>query len=65
MDTIYVKQAKEGGSASEAGLCTGGRHIKVNGESVIGKTYSQVSALIQNRGTTVQLSVMPKDEDIH
>jgi hypothetical protein len=28
MNTIYVKQAKEGGPASEAGLCTGGRHIK-------------------------------------
>lgn len=28
---------------------TGDRIIKVNGESVIGKTYSQVIALIQNR----------------
>lgn len=27
----------------------GDRIIKVNGESVIGKTYSQVIALIQNR----------------
>lgn len=30
-------------------LSEGDRIIKVNGESVIGKTYSQVIALIQNR----------------
>ncbi|KAM6162400.1 rho GTPase-activating protein 21 isoform 1-T1 [Erethizon dorsatum] len=64
MDTIFVKQVKEGGPAFEAGLSTGDRIIKVNGESVIGKTYSQVIALIQNSGTTLELSVMPKDEDI-
>lgn len=27
----------------------GDRLVKVNGESIIGKTYSQVIALIQNR----------------
>ncbi|KAM4687931.1 rho GTPase-activating protein 21 isoform 2-T2 [Discoglossus pictus] len=64
MDTIFVKQVKEGGPAHEAGLCTGDRIIKVNGESVIGKTYSQVIALIQNSDCTLELSVMPKDEDI-
>uniref|UniRef100_A0A8C3KQ65 Rho GTPase-activating protein 21 n=1 Tax=Calidris pygmaea TaxID=425635 RepID=A0A8C3KQ65_9CHAR len=64
MDTIFVKQVKEGGPASEAGLCTGDRIIKVNGESVIGKTYSQVIALIQNSDSILELSVMPKDEDI-
>ncbi|XP_072010232.1 rho GTPase-activating protein 21 isoform X5 [Engystomops pustulosus] len=64
MDTIFVKQVKEGGPAHGAGLCTGDRIIKVNGESVIGKTYSQVIALIQNSDTTLELSVMPKDEDI-
>uniref|UniRef100_A0A5F9CDD0 Rho GTPase activating protein 21 n=1 Tax=Oryctolagus cuniculus TaxID=9986 RepID=A0A5F9CDD0_RABIT len=64
MDTIFVKQVKEGGPAFEAGLCTGDRIIKVNGESVIGKTYSQVIALIQNSDTALELSVMPKDEDI-
>lgn len=30
-------------------LLTGDRIVKVNGESIIGKTYSQVIALIQNR----------------
>ncbi|KTF74822.1 hypothetical protein cypCar_00030940 [Cyprinus carpio] len=49
MDTIFVKQVKEGGPAHGAGLCTGDRIVKVNGESIIGKTYSQVIALIQNR----------------
>ncbi|XP_069504263.1 rho GTPase-activating protein 21 isoform X2 [Ambystoma mexicanum] len=64
MDTIFVKQVKESGSAFQAGLCTGDRIIKVNGESVIGKTYSQVISLIQNSDSVLELSVMPKDEDI-
>ncbi|KAG9340100.1 hypothetical protein JZ751_022023 [Albula glossodonta] len=74
----------------------GDRIVKVNGESIIGKTYSQVIALIQNRpkdletlkfhsidgdtqaihscsprcsgfgfsDTSLELCVMPKDEDI-
>ncbi|KAB0398658.1 hypothetical protein E2I00_013906, partial [Balaenoptera physalus] len=40
------------------------RLVKVNGESIIGKTYSQVIALIQNSDDTLELSIMPKDEDI-
>ncbi|KTF77233.1 hypothetical protein cypCar_00020314, partial [Cyprinus carpio] len=48
MDTIFVKQVKEGGPAHSAGLCNGDRIVKVNGESIIGKTYSQVIGLIQN-----------------
>uniref|UniRef100_A0A3Q3EYU1 Rho GTPase activating protein 21a n=1 Tax=Labrus bergylta TaxID=56723 RepID=A0A3Q3EYU1_9LABR len=39
------------------------RIVKVNGESIIGKTYSQVIALIQN-DASLELCVMPKDEDI-
>ncbi|XP_033841584.1 rho GTPase-activating protein 21-like isoform X1 [Periophthalmus magnuspinnatus] len=64
MDTIFVKQVKEGGPAHGAGLCTGDRIVKVNGESIIGKTYSQVIALIQNSNASLELCVMPKDEDI-
>ncbi|XP_015208941.2 rho GTPase-activating protein 21 isoform X3 [Lepisosteus oculatus] len=64
MDTIFVKQVKEEGPAHTAGLCTGDRIVKVNGESIIGKTYSQVIALIQNSDTFLELCVMPKDEDI-
>ncbi|KAF4089434.1 hypothetical protein AMELA_G00067070 [Ameiurus melas] len=64
MDTIFVKQVKEGGPAHGAGLCTGDRIVKVNGESIIGKTYSEVIAVIQNSDTFLELSVMPKDEDI-
>ncbi|XP_014350958.1 rho GTPase-activating protein 21 isoform X1 [Latimeria chalumnae] len=64
MDTIFVKQVKEGGPAYEAGLCTGDRIVKVNGESIIGKTYTQVIALIQNSDSVLELCVMPKDEDV-
>ncbi|XP_033619010.1 rho GTPase-activating protein 23 [Fukomys damarensis] len=64
MDTIFVKNVKDGGPAHRAGLRTGDRLVKVNGESVIGKTYSQVIALIQNSDDILELSIMPKDEDI-
>ncbi len=49
MDTIFVKQVKDAGPAHHAGLNTGDRIVSVNDESVTGKTYSQVIALIQNR----------------
>ncbi|XP_057214255.1 rho GTPase-activating protein 23 isoform X1 [Triplophysa rosa] len=64
MDTIFVKNVKENGPAHLAGLCTGDRLVKVNGESVLGKTYSQVIALIQNSENALELSIMPKDEDV-
>nr|XP_046270210.1 rho GTPase-activating protein 23 isoform X6 [Scatophagus argus] len=64
MDTIFVKNVRENGPAHQAGLCTGDRLVKVNGESVLGKTYSQVIALIQNSESVLELSIMPKDEDV-
>uniref|UniRef100_A0A672U6W8 Rho GTPase activating protein 23 n=1 Tax=Strigops habroptila TaxID=2489341 RepID=A0A672U6W8_STRHB len=64
MDTIFVKSVREDGPAHQAGLRTGDRLVKVNGESIIGKTYSQVIALIQNSDDVLELSIMPKDEDI-
>ncbi|XP_017338869.1 rho GTPase-activating protein 23 isoform X3 [Ictalurus punctatus] len=64
MDTIFVKSVKEMGPAHQAGLCTGDRLVKVNGESILGKTYSQVIALIQNSKSVLELSIMPKDEDV-
>ncbi|XP_034750626.1 rho GTPase-activating protein 23 isoform X3 [Etheostoma cragini] len=64
MDTIFVKSVREKGPAHQAGLCTGDRLVKVNGESVLGKTYSQVIALIQNSESVLELCIMPKDEDV-
>ncbi|XP_064844546.1 rho GTPase-activating protein 23-like isoform X1 [Oncorhynchus masou masou] len=64
MDTIFVKNVKERGPAHQAGLCTGDRLVKVNGESVLGKTYSQVIALIQNSESVLEVSIMPKGEDV-
>ncbi|XP_028282481.1 rho GTPase-activating protein 21 isoform X2 [Parambassis ranga] len=64
MDTIFVKQVKEGGPAHAAGLCTGDRIVKVNGASIIGKAYCEVISLIQDSGDFLELCVMPKDEDI-
>ncbi|XP_062381655.1 rho GTPase-activating protein 23 [Sardina pilchardus] len=64
MDTIFVKSVRDKGPAHQAGLCTGDRLVKVNGESVLGKTYSQVIALIQNSESVLELSIMPKNEDV-
>ncbi|XP_074475492.1 rho GTPase-activating protein 23-like isoform X3 [Sebastes fasciatus] len=64
MDTIFVKNVKDNGPAQQAGLCTGDRLVKVNGESILGKTYSQVITLIQNSENILELSIMPKDEDV-
>ncbi|XP_077978683.1 rho GTPase-activating protein 21-like [Glandiceps talaboti] len=64
MDTIFVRQVKEGGPAEEAGLSTGDRIVSVNGETVTGKTYSQVVALIQGSDSTLTLLVVPRDEDV-
>ncbi|XP_029363760.1 rho GTPase-activating protein 23 isoform X4 [Echeneis naucrates] len=64
MDTIFVKNVRDKGPAHQAGLCTGDRLVKVNGESILGKTYSQVIALIQNSESVLELSIMPKDEDV-
>ncbi|CAM4717448.1 unnamed protein product [Caretta caretta] len=64
MDTIFVKNVRADGPAHQAGLRTGDRLVKVNGESIIGKTYSQVIALIQNSDDALELSIMPKDEDV-
>lgn len=49
MDTIFVKHVKDDSPAHKAGLNPGDRIVSVNGESVTGKTYSQVIALIQSR----------------
>ncbi|XP_029383008.1 rho GTPase-activating protein 21 isoform X2 [Echeneis naucrates] len=64
MDTIFVKSVKENGPAQQAGLSTGDRLVKVNGENILGKTYSQVIGLIQKSENILELSIMPKDEDV-
>ncbi|KAM4525820.1 rho GTPase-activating protein 23-like isoform 6-T6 [Fundulus diaphanus] len=64
MDTIFVKSVKENGPAQQAGLCTGDRLVKVNRESILGKTYSEVITLIQNSENFLELTIMPKNEDV-
>ncbi|XP_061565256.1 rho GTPase-activating protein 23-like isoform X7 [Cololabis saira] len=45
-------------------LRSGDRLVKVNGETVLGKTYSEVISLIQNSENFLELCIMPKDEDV-
>jgi membrane-associated protease RseP (regulator of RpoE activity) len=48
MDTIFVKEVRHDGPAYAAGLRPGDQILTVNDQSINGKTYSQVIALIQN-----------------
>jgi len=49
METIFVKDVKDGGPASLAGLQVGDRVIMVNNEDIVAKSYAQVVALIKTR----------------
>jgi C-terminal processing protease CtpA/Prc len=64
LDTIFVKNVKEGGPAQKAGLNAGDRIISVNGEPVTGKSYGQVINLIQQTTKDLSILVVPKEEDI-
>uniref|UniRef100_T1J8D5 Rho GTPase-activating protein 21 n=1 Tax=Strigamia maritima TaxID=126957 RepID=T1J8D5_STRMM len=64
MDTIFVKNVKEGGPADRAGLAAGDRIVSVNGETIRAKTYPQVVQMIQKSDNNLQLLVVPKEDDI-
>jgi hypothetical protein len=48
IDTIFVKEVRPDGPAYAAGLRQGDQILTVNDQSISGKTYSQVIAMIQN-----------------
>ena len=48
MDTIYVKEVRPDSPAYKSGLRPGDRILSVNDQSIQGKSYSQVIAIIQN-----------------
>ena len=61
METIFVKDVKDGGPASLAGLKVGDRVVMVNNEDIVAKSYAQVVALIKTRyhpPSPLRLSVM-------
>lgn len=64
MDTIFVKNVREHGPASAAGLSTGDRIISVNGETVAGKSYAHVVQVIQQSQCYLYLLVVPMENDI-
>lgn len=64
MDTIFVKNVRENGPASVAGLSTGDRIISVNGETVAGKSYAHVVQVIQQSQCYLYLLVVPMENDI-
>lgn len=64
MDTIFVKQVREGSPADRAGLNAGDRIVSVDGENISGKKYQAVVDTIQSRDSSVVLEVVPKSDDI-
>lgn len=64
MDTIFVREVRPGSAADRAGLVTGDRIVSINGQSVTGRSYGQVIELIHKCGPSLQLLVVPKEDDI-
>lgn len=64
MDTIFVREVQPGSAADRAGLVTGDRIVSINGQPVTGRSYAQVIDLIKRGGLSVQLLVVPKEDDI-
>lgn len=64
MDTIFVREVRAGSAADRAGLVTGDRIVSINGEPVTGRSYGQVIDLIHKCGSSLQLLVVPKEDDI-
>uniref|UniRef100_A0A147BSQ5 Putative rho gtpase-activating protein 21 isoform x3 n=1 Tax=Ixodes ricinus TaxID=34613 RepID=A0A147BSQ5_IXORI len=64
MDTIFVREVRPGSAADRAGLVTGDRIVSINGQPVTGRSYGQVIELIHKCGPSLQLLVVPKEDDI-
>ncbi|CAF3382596.1 unnamed protein product [Rotaria sp. Silwood1] len=62
-DTIFVKEVRTDSPAYKAGLRQGDRILSVNDQSIRGKTYSQVIAIIQNTPNDLTLNVIPNEDD--
>ncbi|UJR10848.1 hypothetical protein I4U23_015036 [Adineta vaga] len=64
LDTIFVKDVRRNSPAYKAGLRQGDRILSVNDQSIYGKTYAQVIAIIQNTPYDLVLNVLPKEDDL-
>ncbi|CAF1315183.1 unnamed protein product [Rotaria sordida] len=62
-DTIFVKEVRSDSPAYKAGLRPGDRILSINDQSVRGKTYSQVIAIIQNTPNDLILNVISNEDD--
>ncbi|KAK2561195.1 Rho GTPase-activating protein 21 [Acropora cervicornis] len=62
MDTVFVRQVAPSGPADRAGLSTGDQVVSVNGQSVNGKSYSQVIELIVASQELLELGIIPKED---
>lgn len=62
MDTVFVRQVAPSGPADRAGLSTGDQILSVNGQPVMGKSYSQVIELIVASQELLELGIIPKED---
>uniref|UniRef100_A0AAR5PNQ3 PDZ domain-containing protein n=1 Tax=Dendroctonus ponderosae TaxID=77166 RepID=A0AAR5PNQ3_DENPD len=64
METIFVRQVRNGTAAQQAGLQRGDRLVAVNNVATAGRSYQQVVQLISNSPEYLHLLVVPKEEDV-
>ncbi|KFM69861.1 Rho GTPase-activating protein 21-A, partial [Stegodyphus mimosarum] len=64
MDTIFIREVKEGSPAHNAGLNKGDRIIAINNHPLTGKSYADIIHLILKSGQRLRLLVVPKEDDI-
>ncbi|RDD36660.1 Rho GTPase-activating protein 21 [Trichoplax sp. H2] len=60
--TILINMVVPTGPAHLAGVRTGDCVVSVNGESIAGKTYQQISNVIQGSTQRLYLEIVPKDD---
>ncbi len=63
-DYVIISEPYEGSPAQKEGLMAGDKIIEVNGQSAVGKSYDEVSAILKGQaGTEVQIKVKRDGKD--
>ena len=64
-DYVIISEPYEGSPAQKSGLLAGDKIVEVNGQSAVGKSYDEVSAILKGQaGTEVQIKVKREGRDL-